>query len=84
MNPRDYLHTHPIILTLAREMRSAGLQPDTISRIVDEALKPFIYSERTRGEITRIIRRTLKHSESEGIGTIESDGTEDAGHSIPG
>ncbi len=80
MNGRIFLLSHSLIIVHVEAMQGAGLVPSTVARVVEGALIQFIPSERMRGEIIRIIRRTLKH---EGTGTIEISGMEDAGHFVP-
>jgi hypothetical protein len=60
MNARKWLQTHPVVLRSAALMMAAGLTPDTICRSIDEALKVDLPSDRERGNVIRVLRRTLK------------------------
>jgi hypothetical protein len=80
MNPRKWLLSHPLVLRSAALMMAAGLTPDTICRSIDEALKVDLPSDRERGDVIRVLRRTLK---AERTGRSTASGREDAEHSIP-
>jgi hypothetical protein len=60
MNARKWLQTHPVVLRAVALMVAGGLTPDTICRSIDEALKADLPSDRERGEVIRVLRRTLK------------------------